>query len=189
MKLKTFERSNLYVGDVVLDFAKEAGIKINPDDIRQSNESLSMEATSLLFIQRRFGRGMDVGFADAFRVNKHFVNRLNEIGDSKPRFDASVLDPIIEQHRDDLDWIDERVGAPILDSQSDADFLIRSQDDLIEVAMQNRGILQKFGIGTPAGSVQELANQLDELLDMSQSAIDEQNAEKARRKESSKAQA
>ena len=54
-----FSRDSLHNGDVVQDFAHRIGVTVEPNQIVRTNESLSLEATALLFVFRCFGGSVE----------------------------------------------------------------------------------------------------------------------------------
>jgi len=56
--LRKFDPKTLKNGSVVDDLAEFAGIALPPGSAGNTNKSLSLEALALLFVQRKFGRGM-----------------------------------------------------------------------------------------------------------------------------------
>ena len=134
--LKVFDRKTLYKGDVVADCAKFIGFELEPDQIINKNESLSLEATALLYIQRKYGGGFKAGSPEAVSENYKFTDFLRTIKGEKLRFSDKLLKPILDENREDLDWIEERLGMSILDSIPEEGRLISEEDDLVKIAWE-----------------------------------------------------
>ena len=136
VNLKIFDRNTLYKGDVVADCAKFIGFELEPDQIINKNESLSLEATALLYIHRKYGTGFKAGSYEAIANNEKFTHFLRTIKGEKLRFSDKLLKPILDENREDLDWIEERLGMSILDSIPEAGRLISEEGDLFKIAWE-----------------------------------------------------
>lgn len=172
--LKVFDRNRLKDRNVVLDFGAEAGLDIDTASIVTANEGIGIGAASLLYVQRRFGRGIDIGFHDAIRVNKAFIAKLSSLRSGKIHFSAKLVRPVIENNRDDLEWIENRLGYPILDMREDEEGarVISSEEDLISVALDTLPALQQLVPVNLDSGVNGLAAALDQLLDETRNEVD-----------------
>ncbi|MAP95584.1 MAG: hypothetical protein CMK07_11595 [Ponticaulis sp.] len=137
VELVKFHRSEFKGGDVVTDFAGRLGISLTPDQIEQSNEGLSLEALALLFAQRNLGSGRPSGFKGSHKLNDQFIEKLSSIGSGKSSFSPEFLEPIFEANKDDLDWIENRLGAKLSDIPAPAPNQISCDEDLIAIAEAN----------------------------------------------------
>ena len=141
--LRPFGSDSLVDGDVVQDFCHYLGEPIDPDEIRRVNESLSLEATATLFAYRRNGPRYQ-SYKGKAADNNRLVAMLADFGERKVRFADSLVAPIMERNRDDLDWIESRLGEPLRDSVSAAEGAITSEQDLIDVAADSVEALAAF---------------------------------------------
>jgi len=133
--LRKFDPKTLKNGNVVDDLAEFAGIALPPGSAGNENESLSLEALALLFVQRKFGRGIATGFPGASGKNAAFMKRLAAIGKEKIRFAPELLLPIVEANKADLEWMERRLSEPLLDIPKNSNGpLLRSEQDLLSVA-------------------------------------------------------
>ena len=133
--LRKFDPKTLENGSVVDDLAEFAGIALPPGSARNKNESLSLEALALLFVQRKFGRGIATGFPGASGKNAALRKCLAAIGKEEIRFAPELLLPIIEANKADLEWMERRLSEPLLDIPKNSNgFLLRSEQDLLSVA-------------------------------------------------------
>ena len=137
VRLRLYDRTTLLGGDVVLDLAQELGVTLSPEQVVRANESVSLEATALLFVQRRWGRGYVGGFPGAPRKNNQFVAAVSRIGSSRLAFSPELVGPWLERNRSDVDWIEERLGCAVLDAPRTSGRLVSSEDDLLEIALEN----------------------------------------------------
>ena len=133
--LRKFDPKTLKNGSVVDDLAEFAGIALPPGSAWNENESLSLEALALLFVQRKFGRGRATGFPGAPGKNVALRKRLAAIGKEKIRFAPELLLPTVEANKADLEWMERRLSEPLLDIPKNSNGpLLRSEQDLLSVA-------------------------------------------------------
>lgn len=132
--LKPFLRDRLTGGDVVLDLLAELGVTLDPAEIVRTNESASLESIAMIFAQRHFGSGLSMGFPGSHRSNERFIKALGRIGTQKLAFSPALTDPVMAENRDDLEWMEERLGTPLADAPSPSDRPIATEADLLAVA-------------------------------------------------------
>lgn len=141
--LRFFHPAHLKDGDVCLDFFSEIGASVTSEEVVRKNASLSLEASALLFVQRNLGEGFVRGFDEAPAKNQAFIKALSRIGHGKIRFQRSLVEKIYEQNRQDLDWMEDRLGHAILDLPvDDAPDAIGCVEDLFRIADQHRDALE-----------------------------------------------
>jgi hypothetical protein len=140
--LKPYARKLLINGDVVQDFAAFLQLKMNETPEVESNTTLSAEATALLYVQRRLGKGFVKGFPKAFQANRLFINSLRPVGGSKMGFADSLWNPVWEAKKVDLDWIEKRMGQPLPDAHGPGEVEIASEQDLFDLAIASEGALR-----------------------------------------------
>lgn len=139
--LKKFDPKCLKDNNVVVDFFDMINRPLAAEDIVTTNESLSLEAVALLFAQRKLGDGFVQGFQGAAALNEIFIEALRGIGSSKLALAPELLNPIIEENRDDLEWMEDRLGEPLLDAPKTKGRLIATEEDLLAIAEENRDAL------------------------------------------------
>jgi len=145
VRLKEFVPHNLLNGDVVQDFAREIGAApLAEDRIIRTNESLSLEAVALLYVQRKLGQGFVQGFKDAHAANNSFISRLATIGTRKFAFSPQMLAPIIETERDDIAWMQDRLGHEFSAPGAAHKDAIHSLDDLLDIALGQFDAVQEL---------------------------------------------
>ena len=136
-----FEPKNFLQGDVVLDFCKRLGITMPSGETpSRDNESLSKQALQLLFTYRKFypyGTG-----SAAVKENNRLIQAIKPIGDKKLRFSPAMLRAIFADHRDDIAWIEQRLGTSVAEIlEPDADD-INSDTELLNVDLATIGQLK-----------------------------------------------
>lgn len=124
---KTFPR-----GCVVQDFCARLGIDFPPDGVIRVNEGLSLPALSLLFAYRKFGPGFGVG-PNVLRENRRLANRVSRLPGPKLRLHSSLVVPVIEERREDIEWMEARLGVSLAeDLDAHDEGAIRSEEDLLK---------------------------------------------------------
>ncbi len=148
--IREFARSRLLNGDVVQDFAQVAGLPMPAQhQIVRANEGLSLEAVALLYVQRKYGAGKVQGFAQANQVNRTFINCLATIGNGKLVFSERMLAPLLDEIRDDIAWMEQRMGHSFSELGGAAGG-IDLYDDLVEIALLNYdAVLDRLGKDAP----------------------------------------
>lgn len=151
---KEFHPDTLIGGNAVTDFAATIGVDVpSGDEIRHANAALSLEATALLYVQRKFGRGMVAGFPQAEQANNQFVAKLARIGTGKFALSHAMLAPLLERIEEDVTWIEGRLGHAFTARDNGHSVAISTMDDLIDVALRSYEDLAAFDPtvdGTPA---------------------------------------
>jgi hypothetical protein len=143
--LKVFDPSTLHGGDVCLDFFQELGIEVDREKIVRVNESMSLEACALLFAQRHLGQGFVQGFDTAQFSNNKFIATLTTVGKGKLRFKRAFLTRIMERHKADLEWMEERLNQRLWDvPEEDHPDAIGNAEDLLKVADKARDLLENL---------------------------------------------
>ncbi|OYY73985.1 MAG: hypothetical protein B7Y40_06940 [Gammaproteobacteria bacterium 28-57-27] len=128
--LKSFPQSN-----VVMDFAEIMGAKIGLNDTLRENDSVSLEAMSLLYIQRKFGRGYG-SYKGSHSDNQRMITALQEIGQGKLVFCRELVEPIINENMEELEWIEGVLGQRIIDlPEVGTEGCIKDEDDFISMGM------------------------------------------------------
>jgi hypothetical protein len=145
--LKLFDPAAFPNGDVVQDFCDTLNIKHAPAPHGRINESLSLEATALLFAQRNRGSGNEMRSVDAMRRNTAFVKTLASLGSQKFQFSPDLVNPVLKKNRADIDWIEGRMDCSLQDAPPNDGRLVTSEDDLLKIATQYAYLLEEKLIG------------------------------------------
>ncbi|WP_161487656.1 hypothetical protein, partial [Sulfitobacter sp. HI0021] len=145
VRLREFSRESLFGSDVVQDFAHEISVApLAEDQILRTNESLSLEAVALLYLHRKLSGGFVSGFKRAAEANMAFISRLATIGRRKFAFSPQMLAPILEKERDDIAWMEERLGHPFSEAGTAHPDAIGSLDDLTVIALKQYDTVQEL---------------------------------------------
>lgn len=139
-----FEPGTFPKGCVVRDFASRLGVTLDDGDVLRVNESISMEALPLLYAYRKYGEGYGVGEA-AIRENLMLIRKLAELKGHKLRFSPDLVRPILEEHREDIAWMEERLGRPFdEDWQTHAEFEVSDEAGMLRFSEASLATLRKW---------------------------------------------
>lgn len=137
-------------GCVVRDFAARLGVTLEDGDVQRVNESISMEALALLYAYRKYGEGYGVGEA-AIRENTLLIRKLAEIKGHKLRFSPDLVRPILDEHRADIAWMEERLGRSFNeDWDAHAEHEVTGEADMLKFGEESLTALRQW-VGEPAG--------------------------------------
>lgn len=134
INLRLFDQKNLFKGDVTLDFCKTIGLDSNAITLTRTNESISLEAVSLLYFYSKFGRNSQ-NYKKQRSDNLKFAQLINKIGSNRLIFSNKLVNPIIEACQKDIEWMSEWIGVSVLDQPTESEHAIESENDLLRVAM------------------------------------------------------
>jgi len=156
VELRRYAREDLVDGDIVADFF--AGIDEVPPAKRKGfgNESLTLEATAMLYVQRKFAGGARFGSPARVRANSRFVKLLAGFGQHRFTLQESVVRPAYRKQRADVAWIEKRLGRPMDDLTACSEDGVASKADLVRVARANAAAFDEFVAELPAGETDEV---------------------------------
>jgi hypothetical protein len=138
-----YDSSTLLDKDVVLDFCHHAGIAINPELITHINESISLEATSLLYVYHKFGHGYG-SFAKAIAENNLLIKAISCIGNKKIQFSPSLSRSLLETKLEDIQWMEARLGSSLDESLVESNDSISSENDLFALSIKSAEDLKRL---------------------------------------------
>lgn len=137
--LVKFDRKTLIGSDIVKDFAARIGEVVPADRIVHSNESLGLKSLAFMHLLRREVRpGTQQERALLQRSLNLLVAQLQGVG-PKMVLDAAIMNRVLDDQKEDLDWIEARLGAPLRDTPQQSENAISSVDDLYNIAQNVRG--------------------------------------------------
>lgn len=150
VQLWKFDSSGFPAGSVVRDFCSRTGIDFNSVHEVRKNDSISRELSAILYAYAHWSRhngGLPLSSKDAAVL----AGLLGDLPATRLRLAPSLVRPILEANRDDLDWIAARLGQPLEerlgeDSGSDiareADLLrpVPGAAHLLAAALSGKGI-------------------------------------------------
>lgn len=138
VQLRRFAPEALKGGDVLEDFADRLGLSLPPRTAPlRVNESLGLEATALLYVQRRLGRKLAGAPPGPQRVNPAFVELLRGVGRRRFTFAPAVWDEVVAANRADLDWMERRLGEPLQDAVPEDAVPVSGEEELFAIAAEH----------------------------------------------------
>jgi hypothetical protein len=125
-----FDPRSFVKGCVVRDFCQRIGIVFAGEDVARVNDSLSLRAIRLLYAYRQFGPGYGKG-EGAMKENRALIQRLLQLPGPKLRLHRDAVAPTLAEYRDDIAWMEARLGKSLAESISSDDDDVRDESDLL----------------------------------------------------------
>lgn len=168
VELWKFDPVHLYEGNVVLDFCQKLGIPMKKEQTIRINESLSKEEVSVLYTAGQTLKGELPG-PETMQRNMRILKKIRSIGEHKFRFSPSLIEPILKKNRDDIQWMEERLGTSLQETMKAGNADIRCEDDLLNPTPETVSRLRAIaGVSDPVtkeyGSIQEEVSALIRIL-------------------------
>lgn len=148
-----FDRAAFRDGDLLVDFADRLGLDRDwlRRHARRTNESLSAEATAVLFALRR-ADGQAARFGPGARINGRLVGELRSFGARRFAIDPAAIEPVLAARREEMAWVEERMGRPFPPPRRDGAVLFASDADVLALAAaQERDLARHLARGAFAG--------------------------------------
>ena len=140
--LKKFQKNFLDEGNVVIDFANLIGAKIDKSKIVFSNEGRGLEVASLLFAHRKLS-GSEFSSSRGRSVKGDVIHLLRSLNSESLKLHRDAVLPILEEKREDIDWMEDRLGVSLEENLSTHDSALRELDDFFQVSCD---ILPDLGV-------------------------------------------
>lgn len=131
--LVRFDRADLVGGDIVTDFSHRLGLKEAPKSDVTANESLSAEAIGALYAFNRF-TGPLLSLKMRTNMRQKMELALKGIGDTKFGLAPELIEKHLEEHREDVAWIEDVCGFDLKGRITPVPQPIRNQQQLLELA-------------------------------------------------------
>ena len=132
--LRLFQPSDFPNRDVVLDFANWIGVPPPVGEKDVVNASLSLEAAAVLVYHLK-SSAIDLSKHATVKTRRRFIDKLQVFGSQKFSLDPERLTDNI--CRDDLQWIEDRLGKKMPITPKPGLKTIGSDDDLLEIGKEN----------------------------------------------------
>ena len=130
---RPFDIKKLYHNDIVMDFYHTLSISIHRDYKQvKDNESISLEALSLLYIYQKYINDFTYG-KNIFNERKNLIKILSQIGESRLKFSKDVLKSVLQSNEEGLYFLEEQMGESLLDSTPDVESNVNEEKDLLYV--------------------------------------------------------
>lgn len=113
MNFVPFDPKAFPKGSVIADFARRVGITVSHADGRRANESLSAEACAIRFLQNHQRSAYDrLPFGGRLRMMRENL-AVTDFGSTPLDLDTISRSRIIAENKDDIDWIEARLGGSL----------------------------------------------------------------------------
>jgi hypothetical protein len=133
---------------VVRDFCQRLQLSLDEATIVRVNESLSRQATVLMYLYRMFAPVLPPG-PGTVTAEKNLVMRLADLAGGGVRLSPKTLRPIFDRHRNDLDWMAARLGVSVSALGEALPDDVGTEADLLQVAPQTLAWLSEQ-LGEPS---------------------------------------
>ena len=137
--LKKFDSLKFPDGCVVKDFCQTLGIAIEEKRIVRANASLPKEAVNLIYILRKYFSKINFfPWQIEYLLNDLLLeNILKDIALHKFKISKKLIKPIVEKHKDDIKWMEEKLEEPLINSEElekpESKYVIKSEKDLLTI--------------------------------------------------------
>lgn len=136
--LKVFYPSHFPENNVLRDFEKTWDLAFSPtlSEVRE-NESISQNLLSILFFYNKSIQKKQGAIKDS---SKHYdlIERLRfKITGSPFKFSEKYMENIYSLYKEDLEWIDKRLGVSLKDFDDNSAGGITTDEELLECALDN----------------------------------------------------
>ena len=122
---------------IVEDFCQRLRIRFPAgNEITRVNESLTREACGILFAYRKFGPGYGIG-KNVVRENSALIAPLLMLKGSRFRLSPEVTRRTLEECREDVQWMEDRLGENLDEPPVSAAGTVGSEDDLLEIPRES----------------------------------------------------
>jgi len=130
--LKKFDPALLKDRCVVADFCECIGLKVPADFVvERANESLTREACGLLLAYRRFGPDYGIG-EEAIKEQNQIVAPLIAMQGTRFKVAGHLLEPNARE-RDDLKWIEKRLGVSLREERESQGDEVSAEAELLDI--------------------------------------------------------
>ena len=131
--LKKFQTECLESGNVVIDFSRIIGTDFPEDRVIRSNEGRGREVAALLYARRTLiERDEDTKIRK--KTKDRTIQLLKLLNSESLRLHRDAIVPILDQNRDDIEWMESRLGASLAETYSDDDNAVRDMTQFLTIA-------------------------------------------------------
>lgn len=131
--LRKFDPATFINRCLVADFCQQIGIKL-PDNtpIKRVNESLSCEASGILFAYRKFGPGFGIG-KNVMKENNFMMRSFRAMRGEKFNVSRSIIENALDIDRSDIEWMECRLGVSLKERDDPGKYSITSEEELLTI--------------------------------------------------------
>jgi hypothetical protein len=140
VELIYYDPEHMPNNDIVSDFLIRLGLVESIDTYTRVNESLSLEATSLLFVFNQYAsKKLDI--LEKEKIRSELIQFLHHTGEHKFMLKQNILKDTIERNRSDIEWIEKRMGREIMEKSFDHPYGMGSEKEMYDTAREALGNL------------------------------------------------
>jgi len=140
VELIYYDPEHMPNNDIVSDFLIRLGLAESIDTYTRVNESLSLEATSLLFVFNQYAsKKLDI--LEKEKIRSELIQFLQHTGRQKFMLKQNILKDTIERNRNDIAWIEKRMGREIMEKSFDHSYGMGSEKEMYDTAREALGNL------------------------------------------------
>tara|TARA_B100002003_G_C14133563_1_gene545138 strand:+ start:381 stop:1574 length:1194 start_codon:yes stop_codon:yes gene_type:complete len=134
VKLFLFDKNKLQDRCVISDFCSKNNIKAEVESLNV-NDSIGLDATSLIFCMNKYVPSEPNKFLS--RERAILSELLVSKDDAKFTFSSEILSNVFKHFKEDLVWIERRIGETVYSPVYKESFDVSSENDLISTANRN----------------------------------------------------
>jgi len=138
-----FDRQQLKDSNVVCDFADRVGVTLEPERIVEANVGLKLESAAILHAHRRFGKHKLQSKKER-ADNARVAATIGAIGTTKLQLHKRFVLSVLEKNKDDIAWIEDRLGQSLSEDYSSDKQAIASVDRLMSIAGSQLPVLGRI---------------------------------------------
>lgn len=129
--------------DITLDFCQRLGIKVESKALVRTNETISQEAISILFVYNKYANKVNFGVND-HKLNHLLVEKIRHIGNTRFHFSSYLIETVLSSNKADIEWIENRMNTTLREVSTLNQAGIRSEEELCQFAIKNVPNLKKL---------------------------------------------
>ncbi len=141
-ELRLFDVKNIKNGDVIDDALDFFGIDASEVKKIRVNESLSLEALSVIFFHNLYTNSR-IKSVEQQVYRRQMILALRGFGKEKFGLAEAVLDKFIEQNRKDIEWAESLTGFDLHGATTSFQTPIATVNDIVASALENMDAARK----------------------------------------------
>lgn len=118
-------------GDVVRHFCETLGISL-PSQLRRMNNSLSKPVVQALYAFHKYKSGPGNPRLTSKQKNS-LAAILSGVKGEKFRFASEAVAPVLAAYRDDIEWIEQRMGSQFVEPAGDDNGAVHNEEDMLRI--------------------------------------------------------
>lgn len=133
VKLVKFDPAALLNQCIVSDFCEKTGIRLPADEpVERANDGMCREACGILFAYYKHGSGYGTG-KRVIVENSWIIKPLQAMRGTKLAIRKSLFRAALDREREDITWMEERLGFSLMEKLEDKEHEISGEQDLLRI--------------------------------------------------------